>query len=484
MIHPLVEYFRCPEHLAVLGTADPLPADEGYFRFGDAICYGRQAVGAPSSRPDGGLADVSRGVSSADGKVLLPFDLSEVLSNLRYERYPEAQRAIERAFAPSVSHTIYYFFRPVLPVGVRKHLQRLRWSGWRRIPFPRWPVDVTVERLMKRVVGLMLERCGIREFPFIWFWPDGAPGCVMMTHDVEGPSGSAFCGQLMDLDDQFSVRSAFQVVPDAPWAPRAATEQLVDRLKRRGFEVNVHDLSHDGHLFRDRERFLRHAVEINARGREFGSRGFRSGALYRRQDWFGALDISFDMSVPNVAHLEPQRGGCCTVMPFFLDHVLELPLTAAQDYTMFHILGEYSTRLWQGQIDRILDENGLISFIAHPDYLIEPRARGVYTDLLRLLVRLRAERRVWIAPPSEIDKWWRNRHEMRLVSNGASWRVEGPGSERASVAYARVDGPRVVYEIDRNHRRDGAQRRSVKALASTNRRHEQGACQPSTLSTL
>ena len=39
--------------------------------------------------------DVSRGVSSAEGRVLLPFDLSEVVDNLRHERYPEAQRAIE-----------------------------------------------------------------------------------------------------------------------------------------------------------------------------------------------------------------------------------------------------------------------------------------------------------------------------------------------------------------------------------------------------
>jgi hypothetical protein len=262
----------------------------------------------------------------------------------------------------------------------------------------------------------------------------------------------------MDLDDQFGIRSAFQVVPDAPWASKNSRKRLVDELKRRGFEVNVHDLTHDGHLFRNRERFLRHAAQINARGHEFGSRGFRAGAMYRRQGWFADLDISYDMSVPNVAHLEPQAGGCCTVMPYFIGHVLELPLTAAQDYTVFHILGDYSTRLWQEQIDRILGEHGLVSFIAHPDYLIDPRAREVYTELLRLLAGLRTERRVWTALPSEIDQWWRNRCEMRLVPDGASWRVEGPGSERARVAYARLEGPRVVYEIDRNHRRNGAQR--------------------------
>ena len=447
MIHPLIEYFRCPDHLAVIGTDGPLPEGEGYFRFGDALCYGRQAVGPPSPCPDGSLVEVAGAVSSADGEVRLPFDLSEALDNLRHERYPEAQRAIRHIASFNLTHATYYFFRPILPVGVRKHLQRLHWSGWRDIPFPRWPVDTTVETLMRQAVALVLQRGGAPEFPFIWFWPDGAPGCVMMTHDVEGTSGAQFCGQLMDLDAQFGIRSSFQVVPDAPWSSRVSTKQLVDTLKRRGFEVNVHDLTHDGHLFRNRDRFLRHAALINARGRAFGSRGFRSGAMYRRQDWLSALDISYDMSVPNVAHLEPQGGGCCTVMPFFMGHVLELPLTAAQDYTVFHVLGDYSTKLWQEQIERVLEQHGLISFIAHPDYLIDPRAREVYTELLRLLVELRTERHVWTALPSEIDQWWRERRAMRLVPDGTSWRIEGAGSERARVAYARLREGRVVYEL-------------------------------------
>jgi hypothetical protein len=451
-IHPLVEYFRCPEHLALLGTDEQLPLEPGYFRFGEAIGYGRQGVGDPSPRPDGTLADVSSGVSGAGGRVILPFDLAEAVGNLRHERYPEAQRQMAHVSSFSLSHTTYYFFRPLLPVGVRKHLQRLHWRGWRDIPFPRWPVDAAVEALMKQAVRVVLEHGGRDELPFIWFWPDGAPGAVMMTHDVEGSAGAEFCGHLMDLDDQFGIKSSFQVVPDAPWSSKDATKQLVDKIKARTFEVNVHDLTHDGRLFRNRDRFLRHAARINARGREFGSRGFRSGALYRRQDWFAALDISYDMSVPNVAHLEPQGGGCCTVMPFFMGHVLELPVTAAQDYTVFQILGEYSTRLWEQQIDSILDENGLISFIAHPDYLIEPRARKVYTDLLRLLVALRAGRQAWIALPSEVDQWWRNRRGMRLVPDGRSWKVEGPGNERARVAYARLRDGRVVYDVGEPHR--------------------------------
>jgi len=80
------------------------------------------------------------------------------------------------------------------------------------------------------------------------------------------------------------------------------------------------------------------------------------------------------MSVPNVGHLDPQRGGCCTTKPYFIGKILEIPVVATQDYTLFHILRQYSMDLWEHQIELILQQNGLISFIVHPDYLLEERA--------------------------------------------------------------------------------------------------------------
>lgn len=449
-MHPLVEYFRCPETHAVTRTARDLSGAPGYFRLGDAIGYGRQRVGPGSDRPGGSLTDVGPAIDQIADASALPFDLAEVVGNLRHERYPEARRAIEGVSSPSAVRALYYLLRPLMPVAFRKHLQRWHWRGWRDTPFPRWPVETSVEQWMRAAVRVSLERGGLREFPFIWFWPDGAPGCAVVTHDVEGPVGTAFCDRLMDLDARHGIPSSFQVVPDPPpnRGSRQATRVLVERLRARGFEVNVHDLTHDGGLFKDRERFLRHASTINARGREFGSRGFRSGAMYRRQDWIAALDISYDLSVPNVAHLEPQRGGCCTVMPYFNGHVLELPLTMAQDYTVFHVLEDYSTRLWEEQLDRVLSEHGLASVIAHPDYLANARAFEVYERLLQILARLRDERGLWIAPPARIDQWWRQRQEMTLVPDGAAWRVRGVGSDRARVARARLQDGNVVYDVE------------------------------------
>ena len=125
-----------------------------------------------------------------------------------------------------------------------------------------------------------------------------------------------------------------------------------------------------------------------------------------------------------------------------------LPLTTIQDYSLFRILGDYSIAIWTEQIRRIVQENGLISILTHPDYLLEDRARSVYQDLLTHLVRERAASKLWITLPAEVDSWWRNRHQMTLVPAGDSWRIEGPASHRGQVAYAVLEEGKCVYTLD------------------------------------
>jgi len=153
------------------------------------------------------------------------------------------------------------------------------------------------------------------------------------------------------------------------------------------------------------------------------------------------------MSAPNVAHLEPQRGGCCTVMPYFVRNILEIPLTTSQDYSLFQILNDYSIDLWKEQTSLIHKRNGLISFISHPDYLIEARARSVYVKLLGYLQDMARRERIWVTVPGEIDKWWRARNEMKLVASGSDWVIEGPEKERARIAYAVLEKGRVRYKL-------------------------------------
>ncbi len=450
MNRALLDHFRCPEQFAEIGVRENLSEDSGFFQFGNgAVCFGQSADCLPSEQLTHSLPDVSQGVVFEGGRLCLPFDLSQVVENLHYERYNlNPGHSLQSRAWQGISKRIYYLIRPLLPVPVRKHLQKIRLHGREKIFFPHWPVDFTIEALMERSLEQILKHRQLERIPFIWFWPDGARGSVMMTHDVETAAGRDFCGQLMDLNDSFGIKSSFQIIPVGRYTN---SEELFEGFRTRGFEVNVHDFNHDGRLFEDKQEFLRRAAQINQFLKKMKTQGYRSGAMYRNQEWYDALECSYDMSVPNVARMEPQAGGCCTVKPHFIGKILELPLTTIQDYTLFHILTDYSIGLWKQQIALILERNGLVSFIVHPDYVIEKRARDVYTELLAYLAQLRKQRNLWFALPAEIDRWWRNRNEMKLIPDGDTWRIEGPDKDRARIAYASLEGDRLVYTLDEAH---------------------------------
>jgi hypothetical protein len=323
-------------------------------------------------------------------------------------------------------------------------LQKIYFRDWKEIAFPAWPVDFTVDNLHRQMLRIVLEASGEKRLPFVWFWPDGSPSALIMTHDVETASGRDFTSRLMDLDDAYGIKASYQVIPEKRYT---ISDEYVSEIRNRGCEFNIHDLNHDGNLYQERAEFERRAAEINNYVRRYHAQGFRAGAMYRRQDWYDAFEFSYDMSVPNVAHLEPLRGGCCTVMPYFMGKVVELPLTTTQDYSLFHILNDYSTRLWQTELALIRENHGLMSLLTHPDYLVEARARKVYEELLEELREMIVSEGIWCALPRDVDHWWRARSEMKLVRQGKGWEIVGPEHERARVAYAALEDNRLVYIV-------------------------------------
>jgi len=436
--HALVNYFRCPETMGDYVPNGTLSGETGYFKFGpEIVCFGQSSSGVSDRVEDAGLHDSLQDMSVED-LLRLPFDPAQIVENLRCERYA--------AHTPKLSliRSLYYVVRPLLPVPIRRHMQRFHLRGWADIPFPSWPVDRTVENLMERLLFFSLKAQGVTRMPFIWFWPGDSAGCAIMTHDVEELKGRDFCTTLMDINDSAKVKSSFQIVPEQRYP---VPESFLNEIRERGFEINVHDLNHDGNLYRERDTFLRRVRRINQYGKDFRALGFRSGALYRNLDWYDSLDFLYDLSVPNVGHLEAQQGGCCTVMPFFVGKILQLPLTTTQDYSLFKILRTFSIDLWKKQIDLILEKHGLISFIVHPDYIMEKKSLDTYKSLLAYLAQTASERKIWVALPAEVNTWWRQRRQMKLVSSDGAWRIEGPGSERAKIAYAVIDGDKLSYEF-------------------------------------
>ena len=387
------------------------------------------------------LADNAEAMAAISGA-----DFDDRVDALRCERYLDNALPNRKA-APSPRSLVraaYYRARPMLPVSVRKHLQRIALRGWEKIPFPKWPVDTTADDLMLAGWQALFSSTGEDTIPFIWFWPEGRTFAAIMTHDVETAAGRDNCRALMSMEAEFGIRSSFEIVPEVRYE---VPEAFLESIRKNGCEVCLHGLNHDGHLFVDETEFRRRAELINDYLVRFGASGFRSPVMYRRADWMSELKISYDMSFPNVAHLDPQRGGCCTVMPYFIGDILELPLTTIQDYPLQNILNCWSSELWRRQADIVAARHGLLSFIIHPDYCFEPRAVALYRELLGMLADNRAARGMWAALPGEVDCWWRRRDRMELRHIDGRWTIEGEGSGEARLAFAKLGSGTVTFTI-------------------------------------
>ena len=121
MISAPVGHYRCPDDFLQLELEGPLSPDSGYFRFGNnAICYGRSSTGYRTPKPDALLYNALDDLRITGAKVLLPFDPTEIITNLRMERYARRCRPSNWNWRRRFLRDTYYYLRPRMGVGVRK----------------------------------------------------------------------------------------------------------------------------------------------------------------------------------------------------------------------------------------------------------------------------------------------------------------------------------------------------------------------------
>ncbi len=202
-------------------------------------------------------------------------------------------------------------------------------------------------------------------------WPEGKKFAVVLTHDVEGPCGVAKCRQLMQLEKKLGFRSSFNFIPEGDYR---VSPELREELTRNGFEVGVHDLNHDGKLYRSRSEFAGKARRINDYLKEWGACGFRSGFMHHNLEWAHDLDIKYDCSTFDIDPFEPQPDGMNTIFPFWVSApgrpgYVELPYTLPQDFTTFIILKEQGPEIWQKKLEWIAAKGGMMLVNVHPDYM-------------------------------------------------------------------------------------------------------------------
>ena len=202
-------------------------------------------------------------------------------------------------------------------------------------------------------------------------WPEGKRFALVLTHDVESQRGVDRVLQLADLEESLGFRSSFNFVAEDYCVPPTLREEL----ERRGFEVGLHGLTHDGTLYHSRREFLEQATRINAILKDWKVTGFRSPCMYHNLEWLHDVDIEYDASTFDTDPFEPQPDALGTIFPMFIPNpvdgggYVELPYTLPQDFTLFILMQDKSIDTWKRKLDWIAKNGGLALLITHPDYM-------------------------------------------------------------------------------------------------------------------
>jgi len=248
----------------------------------------------------------------------------------------------------------YYFVKPAIPRDIRLALRGLIASRQRTRSRGFWPISEAAA-----------QRPG-------WWpgWPGGKQFAFVLTHDVEGRKGMERCRALAELEMQLGFRSSFNFVPEGEYDTPLSLRSF---LSEHGFEIGVHDLHHDGTLYRSKADFIAGASRINEHLKSWQAIGFRSAFMFHNLEWLKELNVLYDASTFDTDPFEPQPDGVNTIFPFWVGRsdgsgYVELPYTLAQDSTLFLVLSEKTNHIWKRKLDWVVRNGGLALINVHPDY--------------------------------------------------------------------------------------------------------------------
>jgi peptidoglycan/xylan/chitin deacetylase (PgdA/CDA1 family) len=330
-----------------------------------------------------------------------------------FERYLD-----DRDRQPPAAIRTYYRLKHFIPQGLRFRINSMAVRARQRKQFPNWPCESALMDIWRDWLRQALVSVGASDGWHIGFWPRGLRCCIVLTHDVESRVGLERMEAMAELEEKHGFRSAWNV----PLAQYELDWPRIERMRARGFEFGAHGLSHDGRLFRSRADFDGLVPELQRLAREHRLRGFRSPSTLRRAEWIRTMDFDFDSSFADTDPYEPQPGGSCSLFPFHLGDMIELPYTLPQDHTLINLLRHDPLSVWTMKAEWIASLGGMILTLTHPDYSGKQPYLGAYE---RLLERLTAIESSWRALPSEVAAWWQRRSRMRLSISGNEQVISG-----------------------------------------------------------
>ena len=386
-----------------------------------------------------------------------------------------------------IRNRLYYALKPMIPSSTRMAVRRWFAQNKRKRAECVWPILPGSEKRPAGWIG----------------WPEGKRFAFVLTHDVESARGVERSPRLMELEAELGFCSSFNFIPEGGYR---TSPMLLNDLRRNGFEVGVHDLHHDGKLYRNREDFRRKAHQINRHLKGWGAVGFRSGFMLHNLEWLHDLTIAYDASTFDTDPFEPQPDGAWTIFPFWVpapvkteieslksdptsdlrsqpsrSGYVELPYTLPQDSTLFLLFRERTPEIWFKKLDWIAENGGMALVNVHPDYTdFSGKSKGrngeypvqLYRELLEY-VQSRYAGQYWHALPHEVATHLRSASHSpdKSDDSGGPLRRKTAGNgefprQPATTFSRHLQGKRAAVLLFSYYPADPRPRRAAEALAN------------------
>ena len=323
------------------------------------------------------------------------FDVDKAISDIADEAYLTKQRPL--------TSRLWFNYRSI-PPGLRvmaaRGLSFHKRSDPGKMGFPGWPVDKSIEVLnyLKEVTQGSDEKS---------LWPEGKKFAFCVTHDLESRHGLKDIERLVNIDRSFGFKACWNVSTMLI----ESHGKCIERLRASGCEIGCHGYNHDNKFAFLKKEKMRVRLERCAKYIEqYEMKGFRSPSLLRSPELMEELSgyFKFDSSYPDTDAFSEtgERNGCSRIRPFFINRILELPITMPMDSSMLFMGYDHEKMLqvWLKKLDWLRERQGmaLINVHCHRPFSLKGKVYDAYERLLGVVAK---DRNCWRASAGDITKF-------------------------------------------------------------------------------
>lgn len=319
----------------------------------------------------------------------------------------------------------------IVPVFIRNFVFSIINKAKKDTGFPQWPIDSSTD-LIYEIYMKQIRKEIKKKIPYVNFWPNGKKFAVCLTHDLETGAAFSTIEKFRKIERKYGFVSTWNIVAKKYDIDFAKLQQL----EKEGCEVALHGYNHNGKTpYLSKEKMKQRLTEAISKFKGFKILSFRSPQLQRSEKFLKCLSEYFicDSSIPDtdIKSAFAMRSGCCSVFPFMINNMVELPLTMPQDFRMIFSL-KYSDAdyfaLWKEKVDYIKSLGGFVNVLTHADPYISGNDKklAIYEKILKHISK---SKNYYSGTMFEIGKWWIERSKSRIINGKIV------GSKRAKMSY-------------------------------------------------